>query len=226
MNLNQVFSPDNLFWKLISKAVDFVGLSLFWILLSLPVVTVGPATCGLYRAVTKSLRKWEDEGAFSIMWRGFRENLKKGILATVCFEVLGLLLGYGYMVMRANWGSNLGAVMFVTYDLALFIPIGMVIFFFPTMANFSQSLKEYFVNSLFLTIRHFPSSIVLVLLYIEMVIFVLEKWAPILFAPSLLMLLTSFFLERIYKKYPVDSSYNSDSATGLADYNNNDSTEE
>ena len=40
----QVFDPDNLFWRLLSRGVDFVGLGLFWIALCLPVVTIGPAT--------------------------------------------------------------------------------------------------------------------------------------------------------------------------------------
>lgn len=203
MNLNQIFSPDNLFWKLISKAVDFIGLSLFWALLSLPIVTIGPATCGLYHAMTHSMRLWdEDPGAFSVMFKAFKDNIKKGVVVTIICEILGVLLALGYMIMKANWGSNLGAVMFTAYDLALFLPIGMAIYIFPTMATFEQSLKEYIVNALFLTIRHIPTTIILVLMYVEGIIFVIEKWSPIFFTPSLLALLTSFFLERIYRKYP------------------------
>lgn len=203
MNLNQIFSPDNLFWKLLSKAVDFVGLSLFWVLLSLPVVTVGPASCGLYLAVTKSLSKWdEEEGAFKTMFLGFKENLKKGIIVTVIAEAVGIFLAYGYYVMKLNWGSNLGAVMFVVYDLLLFVPAGIAIYIFPMMAKYSQSIKEYFVNSAFLAIRHFPTTIVLVLLYLQLIIFVIEKWSPVLVVPTTAFLLASLFLERIFKKYP------------------------
>lgn len=213
MNLNQIFSTDNLFWKLISKAVDFIGLSLFWVLLSLPVVTIGPATCGLYRAMTHSVRLWnEDPGAFSVMFKAFKENIKKGIAVTIICEIVGVLLGFGYFVMKANWGSNLGAVMFTAYDLALFLPIGMVIYIFPTMATYEQSLKEYMANALFLTIRHFLTTIILVLLYLEGIVFIIERWFPILFMPSLLALLTSFFLERIYRKYPVESAEPKESA--------------
>ena len=44
----QVFDPDNLFWRIMARGVDFVGLSIFWIALCLPVVTIGPATAALY----------------------------------------------------------------------------------------------------------------------------------------------------------------------------------
>lgn len=206
MNLNQVFSPDNLFWKLIAKAVDFIGLSIFWAFLSLPIITVGPATCGLYRAMTHSMRKWEDDpGAFGEMFFSFKENIKKGVPITIICEIFGLLLVYGYAVMKANWGSDVGAVMFVVYDIAMIIPIGIIIYIFPTMATYNQSIKEYFVNAVFLTIRHLPTTIVLVLLYVQLVVFVIEKWYPVLFIPTLLALLTSFFLERVYKKYPTEN---------------------
>ena len=44
----QVFDPDNLFWRMISRGVDFVGLGLFWLLQCVPIVTIGPATTALY----------------------------------------------------------------------------------------------------------------------------------------------------------------------------------
>lgn len=207
MNLNQVFSPDNLFWRLLSKAVDFIGLSLFWVVLSLPIVTIGSANCGLYLAVTKSLVKWdEDEGAFKTMFSGFKANLKNGIPVTLIAEAIGIALAYGYYVMKSNWGSHAGAVLFVVYDLLLFVPAGIVIYIFPMMAKYSQSLKEYFVNSAFLTIRHFPTTIVLVLLYLQLIIFVIEKWSPVFIVPTTIFLFTSLFLERIFKKYPTEDS--------------------
>ena len=41
--MNQIFNPENFFWKCFDKMADVLGLSLLWLLCSLPVVTAGPA---------------------------------------------------------------------------------------------------------------------------------------------------------------------------------------
>ena len=102
----QVFDPENLFWRLISRGVDFVGLSLFWIALCLPVVTIGPATAALYYTVVKVFRH-KGDGAFGMYWRSFVQNLRRGIPATLIFLPVMALLVYGYLVMAANVGPGM-----------------------------------------------------------------------------------------------------------------------
>lgn len=71
-----VFNPDNLFFRILAKGVDFVGLSLLWVLCCMPIVTIGPATAALYYTVVKTFRHKYD-GAFGIYVKQFWRNLKK-----------------------------------------------------------------------------------------------------------------------------------------------------
>lgn len=200
--LNQVFDPNNLFWRIISKGVDIVGLSLFWALLSLPIITVVPATVALYDAVVRSFRKWDEEdGAFTIMLRSFLSHIKSGIVISIIFLVFGVAFSFGYSVMKANWGSNLGAVMFVAYDIALFLPGGIVIYTIPVLQKTNLNIKETFKNACILSIKHLPSTIICVLLNLELILFTVERWFPILFAPMMATFLSSLFLEKIFLKY-------------------------
>ena len=43
MGLRGIFDPENGFFRTLSRMVDVVGLSLLWVVLSLPLVTFGPA---------------------------------------------------------------------------------------------------------------------------------------------------------------------------------------
>ena len=88
----QVFDPDNLFWRIMARGVDFVGLSIFWLALCLPVVTIGPATAALYYTVVKVFRHKSDDGAFGMYWKAFVQNLRRGIPATLIFIPVMLLL--------------------------------------------------------------------------------------------------------------------------------------
>ena len=64
-----------------------------------------------------------------------------------------------------------------------------------------MGLKDLFRTALLLALRHLPTTIVLVLLTVQMVAIGVQLWWPVLFAPVLTVLLVSLFLERIFAKY-------------------------
>ena len=198
--MNQIFDPDNLWWRFVSRCVDVVGLSVFWAILCLPVVTIGPVTSALYYTVVKCFRQ-NEKGTFGVFYRAFRENLKQGALATLICLPVAAALAFGYAVMRANWGSDAGAVMFVAYDVALVIPAGIVCWLFPLLGRFTFRLRDAFRTAAMLSLRHLPSTVVVVLLTLELGVFTAERWWPVVFAPALCALLTSLFFERAFPKY-------------------------
>ena len=51
--MGEFFNPEKGIWAWLSTMVDIVGLSVLWIFLCLPVVTIGPATAALYYTVVK-----------------------------------------------------------------------------------------------------------------------------------------------------------------------------
>ncbi|MBQ9647745.1 MAG: YesL family protein [Oscillospiraceae bacterium] len=198
--MHQVFDPDNAWWRFVSRCVDIVGLSVFWAILCLPVVTVGPVTSALYYTVVKCFRQGE-KGTFGVFYRAFRENLKQGAFATLICLPFAAALAFGYAVMRANWSSDAGAVMFVAYDVALVVPAGVVCWLFPLLGRFSLRLRDAFRTAAALALRHLPSTVVVVLLTLELGVFTLDRRWPVFFAPVLCALLTSLFFERVFPKY-------------------------
>lgn len=196
----QVFDPDNLFWSLISRGVDFVGLGLFWVALCLPVVTIGPATAALYYTVVKVFRH-KGEGAFGMYWKAFVQNLRRGIPVTLIALPLLVLFIYGYAVMTANIDTDLGKMMYMAYYVVMLVPLGTCCYLFPLLGRFEMGIKDLFRTSLMLALRHLPTTIILVLLTVQMVAFGVQLWWPVFFAPVLTTLLVSLFLERIFAKY-------------------------
>lgn len=96
-----MFDPENLFWRIISRGVDIVGLSLAWAALSLPIITCGAASSALYYTIVKCFRQGERE-TFHIFWQAFKNNLKQGSILSLMAAGLLLVLIYGYSVMQAN----------------------------------------------------------------------------------------------------------------------------
>ncbi len=196
------FNPEKGIWAWLSTMVDVCGLSIVWIFLCLPVVTIGPATAALYYTVVKCVRGRES-GAFGYYFRSFLSGFKTGLLATLAVLPAALLLWMGHDVVRW-YGTNLGGaayILYVAYYFALIVPGGVLCWLFPLLGRFEYSLKDLFRTALQLSIAHLPSTVVVVLLTAQTAVFCLERWWPVLFMPSVVMLLVSLFTERIFAKY-------------------------
>ena len=77
--MNQIFNPENFFWKCFDKMADVLGLSLLWLLCSLPVITAGPACAALYDAAARCVRGGEP-GPYRRFFRTFRQEFKSAAL--------------------------------------------------------------------------------------------------------------------------------------------------
>ena len=109
----------------------------------------------------------------------------------------------GHDVVRW-YGTNLGGaayILYVAYYFALIVPGGVLCWLFPLLGRFEYSLKDLFRTAFQLSIVHLPSTVVVVLLTAQTAVFCLERWWPVLFMPSVAMLLVSLFTERIFAKY-------------------------
>ena len=81
---------------------DLMVVNWLWLLCSLPIVTVGPATCGLYR-VTLKLARQEPVQPLRDFFRGFRENFKSGLflgLWAILLLVAGVMAIAGALLMQ------------------------------------------------------------------------------------------------------------------------------
>ena len=199
--MGEFFNPEKGIWAWLSTLVDVVGLSVLWIALCLPVVTIGPATAALYYAVVRYVRRRES-GAFGGYLRSFRANFAVGLRATLTVIPLFLLLLGGYRIV-CWYGTRLGGmayILYVAYYFALVLPAGVVCWLFPLLGRFEYGVRDLFRTAFQLTAAHLPSTVILVLLTGQSAVFCLNRWWPVVFLPSVGMLLASLFTERIFCK--------------------------
>ncbi len=200
--MGSFFNPEKGIWAWLSTMVDICGLSIVWIFLCMPVVTIGPATAALYYTVVKRVRGREG-GAFGDYFRSFRDNFKTGLWTGLIAIPAALLLFFGHSVVRW-YGTRVGGaayILYVAYYFALVLPAGVLCWLFPLLGRFDYRVKDLFRTAFQLTVAHLPSTVVVVLLTAQTAVFCIERWWPVLFMPSVAMLLVSLFFERIFQKY-------------------------
>ena len=83
------FSVDSPLYKFISTFWVVVKLNFFWLLFSLPIVTIGASTTAAF-AVGLKMADGSEGYIFQAFWAAFKENWKKGIP----LGLLNLLIAY------------------------------------------------------------------------------------------------------------------------------------
>lgn len=89
---------ESKFWKIVNLAGNTIGANLIFILCCLPVVTIGPATCGLYSAIRYMIR---GEGWF----HGFKEGFCKNFLRSMIAGIL-IVVSMAYLILNFNVAFN------------------------------------------------------------------------------------------------------------------------
>lgn len=200
--LNQIFNPENLFFRGCAKLADVVGLSVLWIFCCLPVITIGPATAALYYCVVKCLRRGEGD-TYKNFFRCFRDNFRVGALSTLACLPVVLFMSWAYVGLldMARAGDRVAMVLFVAFWVLCLVVMGIMLYLFPVLSRFTFGVGALIAAAGKLALRHLPSTVVVVLLNLQIALACVRYWFPVVFLPALGALLSSLFLERIFKKY-------------------------
>lgn len=217
--MSSFFSSDNKFFVVMGKIFDVMVLGVLWLLLCIPVITIGPASTALYYTMVKVIRR-ERSYLLKEFFRSFKLNFKQGALITVIYAVLAGVMAFDFLYVRqmSEEGSKYGSILLGTLlVLAIFI-VFTAVYIFPVLSRFTITVKNLFKWSFFLSVRHIGWTILLAVLFIGNAVMLYYSffYMPplIIFLPGLYTLLVSFPMEHIFKKYmPVDEE--SDEEAGI-----------
>ena len=201
---NSLFNPKNGFFRFTGRVLDIAVLSLLWLVCSLPIITIGPATAALYYSCVKCLRHRQPE-PYRSFFSAFRENLKVGIGATVIFLLLWELLVVGYLLLMLAGapGDTIWSAVRLAYLMLLLLPLAVMSCAFPLLSRFTFGVRELLANSLRITFRHLPSLLAAAVLNAVLIYVTCVGWyfCAMLLTPALGALLSSYLLEPVFRKY-------------------------
>ena len=129
---------------------DLMILNWLWFFTSLPVITIGPASCAMY-SVTLKLVRGEHAATVRDYFRAFRDNFKKGLVLGLIAIAFVLVAFVDYRFALAQTG------LFNKLYLALAILIGslgltFIAYVFPLQAMFENPLKQQIKNAFALSV--------------------------------------------------------------------------
>ncbi|HHX55596.1 MAG TPA: YesL family protein [Clostridiales bacterium] len=204
ISMGTLFNLDNPVFTAINKFVDMLFLSIVYIIICIPIITIGPATTALYYTVVKNVRK-ERGYPFREFFKSFKDNFKQGALITIMLVVAYIVMYIDIQFAKTLTGIP-NMILVSIFMGMLIVLVSINIYVFPYLSRFEAKTKQTLLNSLFLAIRHLPSTLLLIVILIAgaSLAFIIPIF--IIIVPSLTVLLQSFLIERIFKKYMPDKS--------------------
>ncbi len=155
--MKRLFRSDNPLMKALSIAADLLILNLLTIVISIPLITLGPAVTAMNDIVIRIVRG-EEGYTVKPFFQSFAANFKKGLL-------LSLILIGSAAVLYADY---LAAVAFIPPMRVAIIAIGVIIlaisfYAFGLLARYENTFRATLKNAALLAVGNFPRTLFMVI---------------------------------------------------------------
>lgn len=188
------------FYHYTEKAFDIIWLSILWILGCLPIITAGASFSALYAASSRSIRG----NIGSVMgeyWKSFKRELKQSILVWLIYggAVTLLLLNMGII-----WNTMDGLFrlfMIMLYGVILILVLAAFCYVFPALSRFQMPVSWFVKLSFYMTFRHLPTTIVMVLLFAVGYVVALSAQWTLLILPGVIACAASSMIDPLLEEH-------------------------
>lgn len=198
--MKNLLNPEGKLILICTRIAYSAYLNVLWFLCCLPVVTAGASTTALFY-VTLKLAKDEEGNVTQSFFRAFRQNFRKATMIWLILLAGGIILALdGYVFYHMHSENALWAVGTAIFLVALAAYAIILMYIFPLLARFENTVKAMFLNSIMLGMRFLLCTVLMAAIYFAMAFVVVNIFTPaIIFGEGLCALLCSHFLANILK---------------------------
>ncbi len=192
---------ENKFFSVVRKILELVGLNALWIVFSIPLFTIGPATCGFCYTIRKNLIGDRDH-VWNTFWHSFKSNFRQG--AVLSLIMVGLLLFlYGDAVavnILAEQGKvNSGfSVLFYVLMALVFIYFQWV---FVYLSKYENTIRNTLKNTLYIALINLPATLYTAVLWAAAAAIMFILWPTALVIPGAVMWMIDVKVEKVFDRY-------------------------
>ena len=211
--MGRFFNMDNKFVVFMGKIADLCMLNLLCIICCIPIVTAGASLTALYYVTMKMVRN-EEAYIFRSFFRSFKQNFKQATVINIIMLAAAALL-YIDTNIAGKMGQPAGKILGMIFAAFTLLYVMILLYVYPLLAKFYNSVKNTFKNAILMAIRHLPYTILMLLIcacpililfipsfQIQMSLIMLV----ILFGPAVIAYGNSHFFVRIFDKYIPEES--------------------
>ena len=185
------------FYKIGSSLVYIIYIGILWLLCSLPIVTIGPASTAMYYSMVKCVRHGRSHVSREF-FGAFKSNFMPALKAWLVFLIPMLLWLFNLLINRQS--DPEGIRMLTKLSFWLIVPLCFPLsWLFAYISRFENSLGDTLKYSLFLSVKNFMRTITMLLTVAAFAFVGLLAPVSIPLLPGLCCLVISLQTEPVFK---------------------------
>lgn len=194
------FAFDGSFYTITGKIFDLAAVSVYWLVGSIPLVTVGASFSAMYEAVTKSILG--DQGGVSkVFWHAYRRDMKASLPIWLIYVAALFLLMLNFGIIRENATGLVGMFFQMFYSALVLFLLTAMCYVFPLLSRFDMPWGWQIKLSLYMTVRYLPKSLLLLAVFILCYFLIWKQLAFVLILPASGALASSYWLEPLLARH-------------------------
>lgn len=201
--MRKFFNLDSPFMIFLSNLTDVVILNVICMICCIPMITIGPAITAMHY-VTLKMVKEENGYVVKNFFKSFKENFKQAVIVWIGFLIITAVFILDFKILQ-NLGINENKIISILIGAIYFFACITVMYIFPILSRFSNTLGQTVKNALLMSILHIFKTMVMAVIYLFP--FVVLPLHTIMIPVFLLVGLAgpayfnSFIWKSIFKKY-------------------------
>ena len=144
------------------KALQFLLLGLLWLLLCIPVITAGAATCSVFYVGIKILNDEADGNIFKLFFKGIKQNFVQGLLMALVSAVS--LGGFGALIAWSIISDQSRFVILIAVGCS-FAAFLYNSFVYPIIGRYENTFSNALKNAVALSFTYLKDAVVLSLIF-------------------------------------------------------------
>jgi len=156
---------NNRVFRKVNSIFDFILLNILWILASIPIITIFPATAAMFGVVRKKVLDREINGICRLFFDLFKENFRVSFVLFTIWMGIATFIYVDYIFLGIQTPLfQLGYKILLFIGTLLFLAISMYIF--PIMVHFDLNWRYVLKNSVFLALINPIVTMIAILIFI------------------------------------------------------------
>ncbi len=198
-----MFSIEGKFFRTLTKIGDFLILGVLGIIFSIPVITVG-ASLAAMSSVGMKLVKDEEGYVFRNFFHAWKSNFKQSIGVELILAAIGAVL-CADVVICVNWaredGSLLPQLLVYAFFGLILVLIAVVIYAFPLLSKFENTVIGTVKNALLLCMKHLPQTFIMLMCTVGLSYFSLGYFPVFVLTIPIICYVDCYIMTRIFRPY-------------------------
>lgn len=160
----KIFGLDSPLMQALSKVADLLWLNVLTLICCLPIVTIGASLTAMNYMALKIARNEEcyiTRGFF----KSFRENFRQATLIWLILLLLIAVLAADFLIMSGGAETGFEKVLWGVIAAVAFMVAATVIYVFPVLAKFENTVFRTLKNALLISLMQFPKTLVMIVAY-------------------------------------------------------------